>query len=291
MSGDFLDLSGVHALGAQLLDDRFPLLEGLSPILLKALSASAKEMLMARGVDVVRIGDSPGGLYFIDEGKVEVLRFSRDGLEKVAELGPKDVFGEFGVLRNISRTAVIRTITPCRLIRVESTAVHQVMENHEVFRKRLEEVLARRMRENFFAMHPLFRSAPEAWREQFAAVVRPHYLHRGEVLFEQGQPPKGLWFILSGSASVVFRNQAGAEVIIDLRRAPDVLGEVTVKQGKALAYTAEAVFDLDLWLLPYEGLRRLRSSAPQLAEALERFAMQRAVATAKRLKENLGMQL
>ncbi|RME83914.1 MAG: cyclic nucleotide-binding domain-containing protein, partial [Zetaproteobacteria bacterium] len=159
MSTDFLDLSGVHSLGKQLLDARFPVLEGLSPIALKILNAATSELLVARGVDILRIGDTPSGLYFVDAGEVEIFRLVGGRLEKVDTLRAGDVFGEFGVLRGFARTALVRTASPCRLLRVEAEAVHQVLEGNAEFRARLESLMHSRMRQNFFAMHPVFAAA------------------------------------------------------------------------------------------------------------------------------------
>ena len=289
MADEFLDLSGVHALGShELLDARFPLLDGLSPILVRLLGSAAEELLVARGVELFRIGDSSSGLYLLDEGEVEVLRPGRKGIERAEVLGPKTVFGEFGVLRNVARTAIVRTLRPCRLIRIEGSAVHQALDADATFRERLESLLLARMQQNFFAAHPVFAEAPEAFREAFRAVVEPRFLHRGEEVFAQGEQARGVWFVLSGTATVRFRNRAGADVVIDLRRMPDVLGELAARDR--LAYHADAAFDLDLWFLPRDRFRELAGADAHAAKRLEEFLVRRARRTATRIKEHLGVQ-
>ncbi len=289
MSEEFLDLSGVHALGGRdLLDERFPLLRGLSPVLLRLLNSATEEMFVARGVDLFRIGDTPSGLYFLDQGAVEILRLGRKGLECADVLKPPAVFGEFGVLRNVARTAIVRTRTPCRLLRVDAGAVHQAVEADEELRGRLEALLAERMQRNFFATHPVFSEAPAAFREAFRALVKPKFYHRGEEVFAQGAPAKGVWFVLSGTATVRFRNRAGAEIVMDLRRTPDVLGELASRDG--FAYRATAAFDLDLWFLAREHFRELARADAASAKRLEEFLVRRAHRTAARIKEHLGVQ-
>lgn len=288
MDSDFLDLSGVHALGSHLLDERFPLLEGLSPVIMRLLNTSASEMLIAKGVDLFRIGDSPSGLYLLDEGKIEVLRLGRKGLERADVLGPKAVFGEFGVLRNVARTAILRTLSPCRVIRIEAGAVHQAIDADTTFRQRLEQLLNERMRKNFFATHPAFAGAGEAFCRAFRTFVEPRFFHRDEEVFAQGAPAKGVWFVLSGTAAVHFRNQVGADVLVDLRRTPDVIGELAMRDR--FAYRATAAFDLDLWFLPRERMVELARVDVQATRKLEEFLVLRARRTATRIKEHLGIQ-
>ena len=68
----------------------------------------------------------------IQEGNAEV---SRDG-EKIAELGPGDVFGEAGVLEKSTRVASVTATTPMRLITLDHWALDRL-------RRRIPETIER----------------------------------------------------------------------------------------------------------------------------------------------------
>jgi hypothetical protein len=60
------------------------------------------------------------GCYVVTEGHFTVLH-SRDGAppEPVPTLGAKDWFGQIGLLERLSRTATVRSDTPCRLLLID----------------------------------------------------------------------------------------------------------------------------------------------------------------------------
>jgi len=89
-----------------------PLFEGLDDDSLRTISKAAHEISVGEGAELVREGDYSYELTIIDEGTAKV---EHDG-EKVAALGPGDVFGEAGVLSKGVRNATVRASTPMRLI-------------------------------------------------------------------------------------------------------------------------------------------------------------------------------
>ena len=70
---------------------------------------------VAEGKTIIHEGGYSNDFYVIDEGTVEV---QREG-EKVAELGPGDVFGEQGLLEKQARSASVVATSPVRLIKIE----------------------------------------------------------------------------------------------------------------------------------------------------------------------------
>jgi predicted MFS family arabinose efflux permease len=109
------DRQSVQALRA--LEPRIALLQ-----VLDLFSAAARPVIegLARAIDevempadciVIREGDPPDALWIIVDGEVEVTI----GGDFVRTMGPRSYFGEIGLLREIPRTATIRTVEPCVL--------------------------------------------------------------------------------------------------------------------------------------------------------------------------------
>jgi CRP/FNR family cyclic AMP-dependent transcriptional regulator len=101
------------------------------------------------GTVLVREGDYSTELVAIEDGTADVMR---DG-ERVATLGPGDVFGEMGVLEKELRTASVIATSRMRLIRLTNWEVGRL--SPEV-RARLRDVIAERRE------HDRTRTAPDA---------------------------------------------------------------------------------------------------------------------------------
>jgi len=83
---------------------------------LERLARGAHEISLDAGCDVVRQGDFGDQFYVVDEGYVIV---TVDGHTLAAPLGPGSGFGEIALLRQVPRTATVRTQTPSRLWQID----------------------------------------------------------------------------------------------------------------------------------------------------------------------------
>jgi len=286
---EFLNLSGIHPPQEQiklLNAEDFPILQGISPIHLRFLNSASRIMHVSRGVEILHEGDAPDDIYFVCEGKLSVARQIDGQLKILAYLYPGDVYGEFGALRKKSRYASVFTAEPSRIIRVDSTTVQQVLEADPDFGNRLAQVLSNRMLDSFFFTHPVFKNLPDHIRTALARALPTQFIKRGERIFSQGETPKNVYVILSGKAEIRYLNQAGTEVLLEMRRDADILGELAQNHGNALAYSAVAASDLDMLKLDTEAMRTLEKHHPATFKTLNAFIDKRAEQTMQRLKEN-----
>jgi CRP/FNR family transcriptional regulator, cyclic AMP receptor protein len=89
-----------------------PLFESLSDDVRGRFATWVNEVTVSKGKHLVDEGDYSYDLFVILEGEAEVLH---DG-ERVAELGPGDVFGEMGVLEKAQRSATVVAKARMRLL-------------------------------------------------------------------------------------------------------------------------------------------------------------------------------
>jgi CRP-like cAMP-binding protein len=107
-----------------------PSIEDLRRVgLFGAISDDVLEFLAARlvllqpdpGTLVFREGDSARDMFVVMGGEMEVLKRSQTGIDaRVALLGPGDWFGEMSILDVQPRSASVRVLSPCRLLRVSA---------------------------------------------------------------------------------------------------------------------------------------------------------------------------
>lgn len=65
---------------------------------------------------IVEQGDASGSIYWVEEGRVEILKPSDDGrTHRLAELGPGHYFGELAATLGTRRTATVRALVPTTL--------------------------------------------------------------------------------------------------------------------------------------------------------------------------------
>jgi CRP-like cAMP-binding protein len=286
---DFFDLSGVRLpkdQAALLNAKTFPLLQGLTPVSMRILQQSAKIMHVSKGVEMLHEGDTPHDLYFIERGKLAIGKQVGTQLRVIAQLGPGNIYGEFGVLRKKARYASVYTVEPSRVIRVEISAIQQVLESDAKFKEHLTKLLTQRMLDSFFFSHPVFTGMPVETRNALSRALEIRFFPRGSRIFSQGEMPTGVFLILSGEVEVRYLNKAGSEVLLEIRRDNDLLGEVATKNGTELAYSAIAASDVDVLELNQKTMAVLRKHHAAATNQLESYIDKRMAQTVKRLKEN-----
>lgn len=112
-----------------------PLFASLPQDDLKAICTFADEVSTPSGKELVKEDDYAYDFAAIEEGSAEVLR---DG-QRIAELGPGDVFGEMAVLEKTMRTASVTATSPMRLITLRHWDMKHMPEVAERLRGLVEE--------------------------------------------------------------------------------------------------------------------------------------------------------
>jgi CRP-like cAMP-binding protein len=110
---------------------------------LRAIERKAEEVKVPAGTIVLDEGSVGMAFYLIEEGKAEVLRKG----EKVAELGPGQIFGEIALLDRLPRTAAIRAITDLTLFELKQREFDEALNEAPHMTRKLLTALASRLRE------------------------------------------------------------------------------------------------------------------------------------------------
>lgn len=290
MSEEYLDLSGISGPDEKreaLSEADFPILTGLSPLSMRILNNASRVMHVSKNVEMLHEGDTPHDLYFIKSGTISIGRQIGTQVKVVAQLKAGEVYGEFGALRHKSRYASVFTAEPSIIIRVELSAIQQVLDADKGFHERLESLLKQRMLDSFFSSHPVFSALSPQLRREFSSTLPTQFYDRDVRIFTQGRTPQGIYIILSGEVEVRYTNKNGEERLIEIRRDNDLLGEVANKNGTELAYSAVASSDVDMLVLDIQAMKRVHDKHPQTYKNLENYINKRSGNTVVRLRENM----
>jgi MFS family permease len=104
--------------------ENLDIFSGLGRPELEALAGATSEEHIAGGATVIREGEEADDLYVALTGQLEVISSGEAGgaARRVNVIKQGDYFGEIGLLERIPRTATVRAVTGCRLLRIPGQA-------------------------------------------------------------------------------------------------------------------------------------------------------------------------
>lgn len=94
---------------------------------LATVAAAVKELNIASGEEIYRVGDTLKGLYFVRSGEVEITD-ANDGV--LSSLGPRSAFGERGLIRDGIAVTNARSVTPTQLFLIPAQHFLALIDNN-----------------------------------------------------------------------------------------------------------------------------------------------------------------
>ena len=125
---------------------------GLDDETLGVLASTLPVEFFEPGQRIVTEGDPAREMFVILDGELEVLKRAPSGAEiRVAMLGPSSWFGEMSILDVQARSASVRTLAPCRVLRITSEHVDRCLyrrdlKAYSLFVMNIARELSRRLR-------------------------------------------------------------------------------------------------------------------------------------------------
>ena len=145
LRADRNSLAVVRALAPRIaLLQTLDLFTGASRATLERLARSAAEMSVPAGTVVLREGDDADALWILTSGDVAVsARGEAAHARRLRTMGAPSYFGEIGLLRGLPRTATVRAISPCDLLRIEADDFFAALQGASVSSSLLAQSAAR----------------------------------------------------------------------------------------------------------------------------------------------------
>lgn len=135
-----------------------PFFAGEDPSVVMELAFCMERCCVGPDEDVIRIGDEGHEMYFILEGRVEVLVQKKGLMSPIAVIGKEEFFGEMALLEpGHVRTANIRTLTFCEFRVLSADAFNVIASRYPMFGKSLKSIVRDRksLRSQDFAVDAL----------------------------------------------------------------------------------------------------------------------------------------
>jgi CRP-like cAMP-binding protein len=229
---------------------------------------------------VFRQGDPSDGFHVLLEGEVEVLLEEQGAAPKqVATLGPGDYFGEIGLLKNVARTATIRTRP--------GDAVETVFLDRDTFKELVAETdlfsdeLARELHRRYLETH-LATAIPELELDDLRRMLAEFTVREyaaGDLIITQGDAPDGFHIICQGDVVVERALPSGAVTKAAELGPGQFFGEIGILQGQPRGASIRAISALvkTMWI-GREEFSRLVMQSPGSRNRIARVMHERVMA-------------
>ncbi|MBX6388331.1 MAG: Crp/Fnr family transcriptional regulator [Frankia sp.] len=93
-------------------------------------------------------------------------------------------------------------------------------------------------------------------------------LRRGQILFYQGDPVRGFYFVLNGQVQLTVAKPDGAEKVVEIVPAGESFGEAVVFDGITYPVTATALVDSELLAVSSRAVLQLLDRDPSFARRM-----------------------
>lgn len=121
----------------------------------------------------------------------------------------------------------------------------------------------------------LFAKLPANVLEQFTKMAKVHYYKKGTEIFNSSASQKFFIYVLKGWVKISRDVVDGSEVILDILNNGHSIGEHFLLETESQPYHAEAISDLELFIIPIDFLRRLVNENHQFTLNLLNLTLQR----------------
>jgi len=119
---------------------RVPIFKRLDAFSISRIANLLRARMVPVNTVIFRRGDPADAMYFISSGVVEV-----DVAPESLRLRDGNFFGEIGLLRDMPRSATVRTVTQCRLLALDKNDFRDLLESDSDLREAITEVAEQRM--------------------------------------------------------------------------------------------------------------------------------------------------
>lgn len=119
---------------------KVPLFAGLDASHISEIARLLRAQTVPARQTIVRFGEAADAMFIIMQGEVEV-----EITPQPVRLGKGQIFGEIGLIHDVSRTATVTSVTECRLLSLEANDFRRLMNRYSSLRDKVMAVAEARL--------------------------------------------------------------------------------------------------------------------------------------------------
>jgi ABC-type bacteriocin/lantibiotic exporter with double-glycine peptidase domain/CRP-like cAMP-binding protein len=211
-------------------------------------------------------GDEPDAYYVVADGSARVLVEGGNGQEvSLNALRVGDAFGEGGLLDGAPRTATVRASSALRLLRLDHSVFHAILESYPQVATAFHGAGRTRQINDFLRLHSAFAVLPREITRGLIDRFDELELAEGEDAVRQGEDADALYLVKDGRLGVWITGADGAQERVRTLHAGELFGELALVLGVARSATVRAESPVALLRLSDAHFRELMSESPEFA--------------------------
>ncbi|PTL80667.1 cyclic nucleotide-binding domain-containing protein [Vitiosangium sp. GDMCC 1.1324] len=259
-----------------------PLFSQLTREPFMALVGVVEPRFFKPGESLIVEGEPGRSSFVLVEGRVDVVR-QMDGGEKrtLSSLGEGEFFGEIALVSESPRLASVVATEPVVALELHRTRVERVALKHSTLSETVQSFYRERLLANVLRSHPIFATLAPEQRQALAHIFELRTVEAGRVIIEQGQKGDGLYLMLQGQCTPLFRRPDGRETAFAPLREGDVFGEISLLLGQPASATVRAETACHLLRLGREAFEQYLAKQPGVRAALMRVGTERLLQLSK----------
>ncbi|HYH78497.1 MAG TPA: cyclic nucleotide-binding and patatin-like phospholipase domain-containing protein [Longimicrobium sp.] len=238
-----------------------PLFAGAAPETLDALAAAAVPLALEDGGDAFT-GPGETGLLVVVDGNLDAVE---EGAQAMRWLSTGEVFDRQQTLAGVSRAVRVRGAGAARLACIPCELVDELEARDPAFHAALRRMHARQL---LCRLAPVLGALDGRLLDEVERAADWIYLNRGDLLFEQGDPADGLYFVVSGRLIVEHVAADGTARPIGEAGRGQSMGEMAFFTGAPRTARASAIRDSVLVQFTNAEFDALVSARPQLMRSV-----------------------
>jgi CRP-like cAMP-binding protein/rhodanese-related sulfurtransferase len=162
--------------------------------------------------EIIKEGDAGDAFYFVKDGRLEVTRMTKSGLEaKLAIISSGQGFGEMSLLTGSNHINSIRTLTKVTLYKLSKRDFEDTLQHETAFKKALLKRAAEFMEYNEIkTLQPFALLEPDRMFAIMARMEERTYA-LGEDIIVQGEKGDYYYIIKSGRVAVLKKSKSERE--------------------------------------------------------------------------------
>jgi CRP-like cAMP-binding protein len=247
-------------------------LQGLSPHTLGAAARRLQPREVKAQETIFRAGDTPQGLYLVENGAVE-LRSEVD--TNVKALAPGALFGSLALLtgKPYGETAVVTQEGLLWVLAAEDFAALSAQQPG--FRRSLARNSRTRLSPTDqrqavlrLGQMPIFEDVAPQIMQAIAQRMVLQHVPAGERVYMVGEVGDALYLVDSGEVELTAENASGVLEEVGRISAGAFFGETSLVTGQIRSEDATAIRNTNLWILYKSDLNTLSAQHPEIGKAL-----------------------
>ena len=231
--------------------ENMPWMRGMNALQLREFMQDSEIRLPKVGEVIFLRNDYSNSFFSIVRGQVQIEGAQVDTSGAQVLLGTGNFFGELGLISGRRRSSTVRASERCILVETPRRAMLKLLASVDSVRKELDLVALRRAVRKYVA--------PEITEASLNTLIEGSQIRQyksGEVFFNEGDKPDGLYLIRKGSV-MVSRTLGGRDVVLSYVSAGNYVGEMALVMDTPRSATVRAA-------VPTEAIVLLASKVTDL---------------------------